>query len=222
MTWPQTSERAKTSAPCASSTSTTAGWCCATAHMSAVWPRAPRASASAPCVNSNSTTSGAPERAATISGVSPARSAAFGFAPASISVLTSAAAAVLAGGPERCHPEIVRRVHVGAGVQQQPNSLDVVPVARPVQGGGAVPLGHVDACPLVEQRPDRRRVAVAGRVDKGRGFSSARDTGVGEADGQEGARESRAGCHAHRLWSTSWTRLHQRPWRRPFRPARQG
>ena len=43
ITWLQTSERAWTSAPCASSTFTTSGCFCATAHISAVWPRAPRA-----------------------------------------------------------------------------------------------------------------------------------------------------------------------------------
>src|SRR5437867_11811769 len=63
-------------------TLTTSGCFCATAHISAVWPRAARALTLAPFAASNSTTARLPDRAATITGVSPNRSAAFGLAPA--------------------------------------------------------------------------------------------------------------------------------------------
>ena len=69
----------------ARSSLTTSACFCATAHISAVWPRGPRALGFAPFASSASTTAGLPARDAAISGVSPDSSAAFGFAPASSS-----------------------------------------------------------------------------------------------------------------------------------------
>ena len=77
-------------------------------------------------------------------GVSPSRSASVRIRAGLQQPADHRRAAVQAGGPERRGAEIVRRVHLGAGANQQVGALDIVAVARPVQRGRAVRLGGVD------------------------------------------------------------------------------
>ena len=162
----QLSDRAWTSARWASNTLTTSGCFWATAHMSAVWPRAARAFTFAPRASSCSTTSGLPERAATISGVSPRRSAAFGLAPAWSNRRTIAALPLRLAVHSGVAPRSFAALTLAPAFDQQVRALAIVAIARPVQCSRPVSLGRVDVGLLLHETANGVRVGVPGCVDQ--------------------------------------------------------
>ena len=152
ITWLQASDRACTSAPCASSTLTTSGCFCATAHMSAVWPRVARALTFAPLASNCSTTSGLPDREATISGVSPSEQRDVRIRAGLQQPPHHRRAAVQARHPERRGAEIVGGIDFRTGRISRSALSHVIAIARPVKRGRAVGLGRVDVDALLEQR----------------------------------------------------------------------
>ena len=63
-------------------------------------------------------------------------------------------AAVEAGQPQRRGAQVVRRIHVGAGTDQQVGGDQVVAVSGPLQCRGPVPLGGVDVGPGLQRRAE--------------------------------------------------------------------
>ena len=92
---------------------------------------------------------------------------------------------VAAGQPERCHAEVVRHLHIGAGRNQQIGRVHVVPIGRPMQRGRAVGLRGVHSGPLFQQRLDGGRVSIPGRVRQRRISPGGRAGDYGEADKQQ-------------------------------------
>ena len=77
-------------------------------------------------------------------------------------------ASVLAGCPERRHPKIIRRVDLGPRANQQIRDLAIVPVARPMKSGGAIPSRCIDVGTLLKQPSDRRPIGTLRGVSKRR------------------------------------------------------
>ena len=138
-----TRDRALGSAPWSSSRRTTAGWRCAVAHISAVWlSETSRAFTSTPRFRSASTASTLPVRAQAISAVSPNARVALASAARRQQAIHHRPVRVRTGQPERRDLVVVRRVDVGAGLDEQLSRLLVVPVDGPVQRRRTVPLGR--------------------------------------------------------------------------------
>ena len=102
---------------------------------------------------------------------------------------------VAGGGGEvqrRVAADARRRVHRGAGVDQRPGHLRVVPLRGPVQGRHAVAVRGVGVLARRQQGSHRRKVARARRV----GYRSRRERrpGLGRGGGPPG---ERAAEHDH-------------------------
>ena len=157
ITWFQTSDRAWTSAPWASSPFTTSGVSLRRPPTSAPSVRARHA-------HSRSRLWRAAVRRrrdcqseeATITGVSPSRSSGsshshrLAAAPAN-----HGRAAVQAGRPERRGAKVVGRVNPGACANQEIGALEIVAVAGPMESGRAVRLGGVHVCFFLDERRGR-------------------------------------------------------------------
>jgi hypothetical protein len=77
-------------------------------------------------------------------------------------------AAVGARARQRRHPEIVRRVRIGAGTDQQVGGRHIVPVRRPEQRRRSVRRAQVDISLATEQRTDLRLILGSGCINQPR------------------------------------------------------
>ena len=91
-------------------------------------------------------------------------------------------AAVLGRVPQRRDAEIGRRVHSGAGMNQQVRAFEVVTIGRPVQRSGAVGLGGVDINLFLDQRADRGAVGIFGGIDERRQSPAGPDQQESQGD----------------------------------------
>jgi hypothetical protein len=70
-------------------------------------------------------------------------------------------------------------VHVGARMNQQFGSFTIVPIARPMQGGRAVPRSRVDVCFFLQKRAQGIPVAGFGGVNQGGALAAGPDNATG-------------------------------------------
>ena len=186
----------------------------AAAKMSGVWPQAfSRAFTSAPRSSNAAIAATLPDAAARCSGAGPARARQgrrVGPGREEHAPTASPWPAVGRHVQRRVVADARRRVHRGAGVDQRPGHLRVVPLGGPVQGRHSVAVRAVGVLASRQQGSHRRKVARTRRVGyrcrpgsglgAGRGRRRERRAEPGpqdEPDGEHGARPIRRQCYVH-------------------------
>ena len=64
------------------------------------------------------------------------------------------------GFRERSGAVAIRRLGIGASLQQQRHCFSIVPMSSPVQRGGPVGLSGIDRRVLLQQAPQRGNIAI--------------------------------------------------------------
>ena len=155
-----------TSAPCSISSFTTSGWCSETAHISGsrIAPGFLRVHLCA-MVQQNFNGVDLPgSRGHHQSRVAGFRKRGIGVGSGLEERLDHCRVAVNAGEEQRRGSRTVRGRDLRARANQQVGGLQVVGLHGPMQRGRAVDLRRVDVSLLLHQAPDRRPVAIHGRV----------------------------------------------------------